>query len=94
MNTTFQDVYDEFHERIRHYLCQLVGEVEAEDVTQEVFVKVHKGLKTFRGESKLSTWIYRIATNAGLDRLRSAWHRKISREISVSGEPGEPDMEL
>lgn len=94
MDTTFQDVYDEFRERVRHYLGQLVGESDAEDVTQEVFIKIDKGLETFKGESKLSTWIYRIATNAALDRLRSAWHRQSSREISVSGEAGESDMEI
>ena len=94
MNTKFQAVYDEYHDKIRRYLGQLVGEADAEDLTQEVFVKVDKGLETFKGESKLSTWIYRIATNAGLDRLRSAWHRQSSREVSVSGEAGDPDMEL
>jgi len=94
MDTTFEAVYNEFHEKIRHYLGQLVGQADAEDVTQEVFVKVHKGLATFKGESRLSTWIYQIATNAGLDRLRSAWHRQSTREVSVSGEPGEPEMDL
>ena len=44
---------------------------EAEDLTQETFVKVHQGLENFRGELQLSTWIYRIATNTALDRLRS-----------------------
>ena len=94
MTTTFQDVYDEFHVKIHHYLSQLVGEADAEDVTQEVFVKIDKSLKTFKGESKLSTWVYRIATNAGLDRLRSSWRRQSSREVSVSGEAGESGMEL
>ena len=49
----------------------MVDEYEAEDLTQEVFMRVSQALKTFRGESELSTWIYRIATNAALDRLRS-----------------------
>ena len=61
METTFAQIYDEFHERIRHYLAQLVGEADAEDLTQEVFVKIDKGMETFKGESKLSTWIYQIA---------------------------------
>lgn len=59
----FRDVYDEFHGKIRHYLEQMVGKNEAEDLTQEVFMKVDKGLREFKGESKLSTWVYRIATN-------------------------------
>jgi RNA polymerase sigma-70 factor (ECF subfamily) len=48
----------------------MVGENEAEDLTQEVFAKIGRALTTFRGESTLSTWIYQIATNAALDRLR------------------------
>lgn len=66
----FQQVYDEYHAKIFRYLTRIVGQSEAEDLTQEVFVKVGQSLETFRGESQLSTWIYRIATNAALDRLR------------------------
>ena len=66
----FQQVYDEYHVKIFRYLTRIVGQGEAEDLTQEVFVKVGQSLETFRGESQLSTWIYRIATNATLDRLR------------------------
>jgi RNA polymerase sigma-70 factor (ECF subfamily) len=66
----FQQVYDEYHAKIFRYLTRIVGQSEAEDLTQEVFVKVGQSLETFRGESPLSTWIYRIATNAALDRLR------------------------
>jgi RNA polymerase sigma-70 factor (ECF subfamily) len=67
----FQDVYKEFHGKIHRYLQQMVGPNEAEDVTQEVFLKVDKGLAEFQGRSELSTWVYRIATHAALDRLRS-----------------------
>ncbi|HLP15586.1 MAG TPA: RNA polymerase sigma factor, partial [Bacteroidota bacterium] len=62
------------------YLQRLVGEHEAEDLTQDVFVKVSAAMDTFRGESQLSTWIYRIATNTALDRLRSpSYHRSITK---------------
>ena len=67
----FQKVYDTFQPKIHRYLVRFVGDYEAEDLTQEVFVKVGQGLKEFRGESQLSTWIYKIATNSALDRLRS-----------------------
>ena len=48
----------------------MAGENDAEDLTQEVFVKINGALADFRGDSELSTWIYRIATRAALDRLR------------------------
>ena len=70
-DTEFQSVHDTFRPKILRYLTQLVGEEEAEDLTQTVMVKVNGGLCNFRGDSALSTWIYRIATNTALDKLRS-----------------------
>lgn len=66
----FDDIYDKFHKKICRYLARLVGEADSEDGTQEVFLKVSAGLNDFRGDSSLSTWIYRIATNTALDHLR------------------------
>ncbi len=74
MNETvldFQKIHDEFRPKIQNYLARLVGEYEAEDLTQDVFIKISRALQTFRGESQLSTWIYRIATNTALDKLRN-----------------------
>jgi RNA polymerase sigma-70 factor, ECF subfamily len=66
----FQSVHDRFRPRVLRYLSRLVGEGEAEDLTQSVMLKVSAGLHDFRGDSSVSTWIYRIATNAALDKLR------------------------
>jgi RNA polymerase sigma-70 factor (ECF subfamily) len=71
----FQKLYTEFHPRIFRYLVGLVGEFDAEDLAQAVFIKVNQALSTFRGESRISTWIYRIATNAAYDRLRQSSFR-------------------
>ena len=80
----FKDIYDTFQPKIYRYLTRLVGAHEAEDLTHEVFLKVNKALKTFRGESQLSTWIYRIATNAALDKLRSpSFQCLIQKRLSV-----------
>jgi RNA polymerase sigma-70 factor, ECF subfamily len=67
---TFQKIHDDFRPRMVRYLTRMVGEDEAEDLTQEVFTKINGALKAFRGESSLSTWIYQIATNVATDRLR------------------------
>jgi RNA polymerase sigma-70 factor (ECF subfamily) len=67
----FREIYDTYHPIILRYLTRIVGQTEAEDLTQEVLIKVSKGLPQFRGDSSLNTWIYRIATNCAIDRLRS-----------------------
>ncbi len=52
------------------------NESEAEDVTQEVFIKAFESIKGFKGESKLSTWLYRITITKSLDNLRSKKRKK------------------
>ncbi|HET9911046.1 MAG TPA: sigma-70 family RNA polymerase sigma factor [Anaerolineales bacterium] len=82
----FPKIYEAFQPKILRYLTRLVGEAEAEDLTQEVLIKVSEAVPDFRGESQLSTWIYRIATNAALDRLRSPSHKQIVHDCSTSEE--------
>lgn len=61
---------------MHRYLARLVSEADSEDLTQEVFLKVHSSLGNFRGDSSLSTWIYRIATNTAMDHLRKSLPRR------------------
>jgi len=72
----FEEIHAAYRGKIERYLARLVGEAEADDLTQEVFVKVHRSLAGFRGESSLSTWIYRIAANTAKDRLRAPSFRR------------------
>lgn len=67
----FEAIHSSYRPRIVRYLTRLVGPDVAEDLTQEVFVRVSRGLPDFKGAAKLSTWIYRIASNVATDRLRS-----------------------
>ena len=82
----FQDVYTAFNGKVRRYMAHLVGDAESEDLTHEVFIKVYKALEDFRGDSQLSTWIYRIATNTALDRLRSPDFKRSVEERHLIGE--------
>lgn len=66
----FREVHDSLRPRVLRYLARMAGEAEAEDLAQEVFEKVSRGLEDFRGDAELSTWVYRIATNTALDRIR------------------------
>ena len=73
----FDEVFTAFYPRVLAYVTRLVGPQDAEDVAQEAFLKINKGLRNFRGQSALSTWVYRIATNAALDRLRREARRSL-----------------
>ena len=86
----FQRIYDDLQPKILRYMVRLVGEDEAEDLTQEILVKASQALENFRGESTLSTWLYRIATNAALDRLRSRPFQQAAQErlLDDSSEDG------
>src|SRR5512138_2087961 len=82
----FAPIYESFQPKILRYLTRLIGAAEAEDLTQEVLIKVHEALPDFRGESQLSTWIYRIATHAALDRLRSSSYKQAVQSCSAETE--------
>ncbi len=62
--------------KYRSKVLQTIGKIvkdsdDAEDLTQDAFIKIWQSLEYFRGESQLSTWIHRIATNEGLNFLRN-----------------------
>jgi len=77
----FEQLYADYQPRIRRYLARLVGEPDAEDLTQTVFLKVNQALKDFRGESTISTWIYRIATNTATDWVRGAAFKQAIQQV-------------
>ena len=72
----FLRIYSDYYQKIIQYLSRIVGPTEAEDLAQEVFDRISRSLGGFKGKSKLSTWIYRIATNTAIDRLRSASYKQ------------------
>jgi RNA polymerase sigma factor (sigma-70 family) len=49
---------------------------DAEDVTQEVFVQLYESIRSFKGESKLTTWLYRVAVSKAMDHLRKKKRKK------------------
>jgi RNA polymerase sigma-70 factor (ECF subfamily) len=63
--TAFRELVDQYKGLVFALIARSVANrARAEELAQDVFLKVHKGLPYFRGESKLSTWIYRIVVNA------------------------------
>lgn len=67
----FSEVVQDYGARVYNLVLRLLGNpAEAEDVAQEVFVTVFKSIETFRGESRFSTWLLRIAANHSKNRLK------------------------
>ncbi len=89
----FREVYDAFHNKISRYLERMVGKSESEDLTQEVFLKIDKGLKGFKNQSTLSTWVYRLATNAALDKLHSRSFRDNKQKLLLSNMEDESEAQ-
>ncbi len=89
----FQKIYHAYQPKILRYLVRMVGEYEAEDLTQEVFVRVDQALQAFRGQAQLSTWLYRIATNAAIDKIRTFSFRQGAGQspLDEAAETGDQD---
>jgi RNA polymerase sigma-70 factor, ECF subfamily len=76
----------EFHQPIFSLVYRIVNDpADAADTTQEVFLKVFRGMHHFHGESSLKTWIYRIALHEASNRRRW-WFRHKARETSMEPE--------
>ena len=68
----FEELYRAHAGRLYSVACRMVGNTtDAEDLLQEIFLTAHRKLESFRGDSSLGTWLYRLATNQCLDYLRS-----------------------
>ncbi len=84
----FRDFVDQYHQMVVNTCIGFVHSVEdAEDIAQEVFIEVYRSIQKFRGSSKLSTWLYRIAVNRSLNFLRDnrkhSWFRSFDEEIKT-----------
>lgn len=69
--SAFRAIYDRYLPKVVRHVTRVLGPTaEVEDVVQEVFVQMHRSLPNFRGESKLSTWIYRLTWNVAISHRR------------------------
>lgn len=85
--TAFEELVKEYEQRVFALAYRYCGnEQDAQDVVQEVFLRVYRSLKGFRGESGFSTWIYRITSNICVDHIRA---EKGAHNISLETEEGE-----
>jgi RNA polymerase sigma-70 factor (ECF subfamily) len=80
-------LYQLFVGRVYSVVCRMVGYQDAEEVVQEVFIKIFKGIGRFRGDSAIGTWIYRLSVNASLTFLgRRTRQQERMRAAGAMGE--------
>ncbi len=81
--TAFEEMVSRYWDRIYAMVHKLLrNSQDAEEVTQDAFIRAHRGLENFRGDSSFSTWLYQIATNLARNRYWYWWRRKRDKSIS------------
>jgi len=82
MKTVYEieNIYNEFYPKLVRFFTRNPGEEYAEDLTQDVFIRVFLNISSFREESSLSTWIFTIARNLAIDFLRK--NNKAEKKLS------------
>jgi RNA polymerase sigma-70 factor (ECF subfamily) len=82
----YNEIFNTYYGKVRNYVTKIIGENDADDVTQEVFIKIHNNLESLKDETKLQSWIFKIAINAARDSLRKNAHYKYSiRDFDIGG---------
>ncbi len=81
--SAFDEMVRRYWDRIYARVLQLLkNRQDAEEVTQDAFVRAHRGLENFRGDASFSTWLFQIATNLAHNKYWYWWRRK--RDVSIS----------
>ena len=71
LTTDIEAIYEQYRHRVFLWCLRIARNVEdAEDLTQDAFLLLCRKINTYRGESAFSTWLYRLATNIALMRMR------------------------
>jgi RNA polymerase sigma-70 factor (ECF subfamily) len=82
-HTAFHELVGRYKKKIYYLAYDITGDHhEAEDISQEVFMKMYRSLETFRRDAKMSSWLYQITVNTSIDSLR----KKSSRPAQQMGE--------
>lgn len=87
----FTELVEAYQKQVYHLALRTVGNAEdAADMTQEAFLRAYRAIGSFRGDSKLSVWLYRLTTNVSIDFLRSRGRKSA---VSLTVENGEEDAQ-
>jgi len=80
-----KELFELFKDRIYSTAYRMLGNAEdAEDATQDSFIKIFQNIQSFRSDSSLLTWTYKIAVNTCLDKLKSKKHREMEKSTEYT----------
>jgi RNA polymerase sigma-70 factor, ECF subfamily len=89
----FDEIVQRYKNKIFNYVSRMTNDSpDAEDITQEVFIKAYVSIGAFRNDASVDTWLYRIATNLVIDRFRRG--KRAPQTISAFEDESHPLHEL
>jgi len=92
---SFAELLQKYRTPLVNFLCRMVREqAAAEDLAQEVFLRVYRARKEYAPSAKFTTWLFRIATNLALNAIRDGRHRQMQISIDTPRDEDEPVIEI
>jgi RNA polymerase sigma-70 factor (ECF subfamily) len=89
-DSCFNYLVGKHHRPIIHFLTRMVrNQAVAEEMAQEVFLRVYRSRESYRAEAKFTTWLYRIATNLAVNHARDTKHERMAQNVYLD----QPDAE-
>jgi RNA polymerase sigma-70 factor (ECF subfamily) len=78
----FNFLVEKYHRPMVHFLFRMVhNQAVAEELAQEVFLRVYRSRESYRAEAKFTTWLYRIATNLAVNHARDTKHERTAQNV-------------
>jgi RNA polymerase sigma-70 factor (ECF subfamily) len=94
-NASFELLLRKYQTPLVNFLHRMVRDTAAaEDLAQEVFLRVYRARKKYEASAKFTTWLFRIATNLALNALRDGRYQRMEVSLDATGEDDEPVLEL
>src|ERR1700722_10222169 len=94
-DSSFEILLQRYRTPLVNFLFRMVRDSgTAEDLAQEVFIRVYRAREKYAPSAKFTTWMFRIATNLALNRIRDSRYRQMEISIDVPAEEDSPAMEI
>ena len=91
----FNEIVSRYKNRVHNYVCRMVGPgIDAEDLTQETFIRAYTSIRSFQSRASLNTWLFRIATNICIDfRRKNSRARTLTTSLQREDNEDDTDVE-